>query len=92
MITNHYNYRTYNSTLYAFVSKAQCWLIKERASTETLLLGASTGVPTHDKGHVERPDMQRQARTQGGPWICLSIYPQNQNLSVLLFYDFHQLL
>ena len=63
MITNNYNYKTYYSTLYAFVSKAQCWLIKERvgslSSTETLLLGASSGVPTHDKGHVERPDMQR---------------------------------
>ena len=54
MITNHYNYKTYYSTLYAFVSKAQCWLIKERVSGETLLLRASTGVPTHDKGHAER--------------------------------------
>ena len=27
--------------------------------------GASTGVPTHDKGHAERPDMQRRVRTRG---------------------------
>ena len=32
-----------------------------------LVLGASTGVPTHDKGHAERPDMQRRVRTQGAP-------------------------
>ena len=31
------------------------------------LLEASTGVPTHDKGHVERPDMQRRVRTRVPP-------------------------
>jgi len=54
--------------------------------------GASTGVPTHDKGHAERPDMQRRVRTRGAPLDLLEHLPQNQNLSVLLFYDFHQLL
>ena len=56
------------------------------------LQGASTGVPTHDKGHAERPDMQRRVRTQGASLDLPEHLPQNQNLSVLLFYDFHQLL
>ena len=46
------------------------------------LLEASTGVPTHDKGHVERPDMQRPVRARG---ICLSVYP---NTRICLFYYF----
>ena len=54
--------------------------------------GASTGVPTHDKGHAERPDMQRRVRTRGAPPDLPEHLPQNQNLSVSLFYDFHQLL
>ena len=61
-------------------------------SLDVLLLGASTGVPTHDKGHAERPDMQRRVRTQGASLDLPEHLPQNQNLSVLLFYDFHQLL
>ena len=55
------------------------------------MLGASTGVPTHDKGHAEKPDMQRQVRAQGAPLDLPEHLPQNQNLSVLLFYNFHQL-
>ena len=55
--------------------------------------GASMGVPTHDKGHAERPDMQRRVRTRGPRTPDLPEHlPQNQNLSVLLFYGFHQLL
>jgi len=54
--------------------------------------GASMGVPAHDKGHVERPDMQRRVRTRGPPLDLPEHLPQNRNLSVLLFYDFHQLL
>jgi len=49
-------------------------------------------VPTHDKGHAERAGMQRQVRTRGAPLDLPEHLPQNQNLSVLLFYDFHQLL
>ena len=56
------------------------------------LLEASTGVPTHDKGHVERPDMQRPVRARGVPLDLPECLPQYQNLSVLLFYDFHYLL
>ena len=55
------------------------------------VLGARTGVPTHDKGHAERPDMQRRVRAQGAPLDLPEHLPQNQNLSVLLFHDFHQL-
>ena len=36
-------------------------------NNDRLLSGASTGVPTHDKGHAERPDMQRRVRTRGAP-------------------------
>ena len=43
------------------------------------------GVPTHDKGHAERPDMQRRVRTQGTPWNCSSIYPKTR---ICLFYYF----
>ena len=53
--------------------------------------GASTGVPTHDKGHAERPDMQRRVRAQGASLDLPEHLPPNQNLSVLLFHDFHQL-
>ena len=38
------------------------------------------GVPTHDKGHAERPDMQRQVRAQGAPLDLPEHLPQNQNL------------
>ena len=41
------------------------------------------GVPTHDKGHAERPDMQRQVRTRGAPWTCLNVYPKTR---ICLFY------
>ena len=44
------------------------------------LLGASTGVPTHDKGHAERPDMQRRVRAQGAPLDLPEHLRQNQNL------------
>ena len=50
------------------------------------------GVPTYDKGYAERPDMQRRVRAHGAPLDLPERLPQNQNLSVLLFYDFHQLL
>ena len=53
--------------------------------------GASTGVPTHDKVMRERPDGQGESGLEG-PLDLLEHLPQNQNLSVLLFYDFHQLL
>ena len=43
------------------------------------------GVSTHDKGHAEKPDMQRRVRTQGTPWNCSSIYPQTR---ICLFYYF----
>ena len=43
------------------------------------------GVPTHDKGHAERPDMQRRVRVRRAPWICLSIYPKTR---IGLFYYF----
>ena len=38
------------------------------------------GVPTHDKGHAERPDMQRRVRAQGVPVDLPEHLPQNQNL------------
>ena len=52
------------------------------------------GNPAHGKGHEEGGLTKRKGgiRPQGSPWIFLSIYPQNQNLSALLYYAFHQLL
>ena len=59
------------------------------------MLGASTGVPTHDKVMQESPDGQGESGLEGSPPPPPDLperLPQNQNLSVLLFYDFHQLL
>ena len=53
---------------------------------------ASTGVPTHDKVMRENSDGQGESELEGAPPLDLpERLPQNQNLSVLLFYDFHQL-
>ena len=56
-----------------------------------LMPGASTGDPTHDKVMRKRPDGQGESGLEG-PLDLLEHLPQNQNLSVLLFYDFYQLL
>ena len=49
------------------------------------------GDPTHDKVMRKRPDGQGEPGLKG-PLDLLEHLPQNQNLSVLLFYDFYQLL
>ena len=53
------------------------------------------GVPTHDKVMRESPDGQGESGLKGRPPSSLpnlpEHLPQNQNLSVLLFHDFHQL-
>ena len=56
-----------------------------------LLPGASTGVCTHDKVMWESPDGQGESGLEGHPLDLPECLPQNQNLSVLLFYDFYQL-
>ena len=48
------------------------------------------GVPTHDKVMWESPDGQGESGLKG-PLDLPEQLPQNQNLSVLLFHDFHQL-
>ena len=55
-----------------------------------ILLGASMGAPTHDKVMRESPDGQGKSGLKGPPGLPERL-PQNQNLSVLLFHDFHQL-
>ena len=61
-----------------------------------ILLEASMGVPTHDKVMWESPDGQGESGLKGAalpsPPDLPEHLPQNQNLPVLLFYDFHQLL
>ena len=59
-----------------------------------VLPGASTGVPTHDKDMWENPDRQGESGLEDHPLApdLPERLPQNQNLSVLLFYNFHQLL
>ena len=61
-----------------------------------ILPGASPGVPTHDKVMRESPDGQGESGLKGAalpsPPDLPEHLPQNQNLSVLLFYDFYQLL
>ena len=56
------------------------------------VLGASTGVPTHDKVMRESPDGQGESGLKGSIPGLPERLPQNQNLSVLLFQDLHQLL
>ena len=58
-----------------------------------LVPGASMGVPTHDKVMRESSDGQGESELEGPPTSpdLPERLPQNQNLSVLLFYDFHQL-
>ena len=59
-----------------------------------VLLGASVGVNTHDKVMWENPDRQGESELEDHPLTpdLPEHLPQNQNLSVLLFYNFHQLL
>ena len=49
------------------------------------MLGASTGVPTHDKVKRERPDGQDKSGLEGRPRTCLSVYPKTR---ICLFYHF----
>jgi len=55
------------------------------------LPGASMGVPIHDKGHEERIWHAKANQNLRGPLDLPEHLPPNQNLSVLLFHDFHQL-
>ena len=50
------------------------------------------GIPTHDKVMRDSPDGQGESGLKGPPLDLPERLPQNQNLSVLLFYDFYQLL
>ena len=43
-----------------------------------LLLGATTGDPTHDKVMWKRSEEQGWSELKGPPWICLSIYPKTK--------------
>ena len=54
-----------------------------------LVPGASTGVPTHNKVMRESSDGQGESELEGAPPDLPECLPQNQNLSVLLFYDFY---
>ena len=53
--------------------------------------GATTGDPTHDKGHVEKICGAKADQNSRDSLDQLEHLPQNQNLSVLLFCAFHQL-
>ena len=54
--------------------------------------GATMGDPTHDEGHAEKPWQAKVDQDSRDPLDLLKHLPPNQNLSVLLFYDSHQLL
>ena len=47
--------------------------------------------PTHDKGHEEETWRAKVNQDSRDPLDLLKHLHQNQNLSVLLFYAFHQL-
>ena len=53
--------------------------------------GASTGVPTYAKGHAEETGQAKADQASREPLDLLEHLPQNQNLSVLLLWAFHQL-
>ena len=53
--------------------------------------GATTGDPTHDKGHAEEIGQAKVDQASREPLDLLEHLPQNQNLSVLLFCAFHKL-
>ena len=55
------------------------------------LPGATTGDPTHDKGHAERTWQAKADRASRDSLDLLEHPPQNQNLSVLLYCAFHKL-
>ena len=50
------------------------------------LPGASTGDPTHDKGHEGEALLARTSQGFRDPLDLLEHLPQNQNLPVLLFF------
>ena len=49
------------------------------------------GDPTHDKGHAEETGQAKADQASRDPLDLLEHLPQNQNLSVLLLWAFHQL-
>ena len=49
------------------------------------------GIPTHDKVMRDSPDGQGESGLKGPPGTARASTPK-PDLSVLLFYDFHQLL
>jgi len=53
--------------------------------------GATMGDPTHDKGHAEETWQAKADQASRDPLNLLQHLPQTQNLSVLLFFAFHQL-
>ena len=63
----------------------------DRGAWRAIVPGAATGDPTHDRVMWKRT-VKQGFRTQGGSLSFLKHLPQNQNLSVLLVHDFHQLL
>ena len=50
------------------------------------LLGASTGDPTHDKGHEDEALQEKTTQDLRDPLKLLEHVPQNLNLPVLLFF------
>ena len=57
------------------------------------MLGATTGVPTRDKGHAEKTWQAKADQDSRDSLDLLEHLPQNQNLPVycLLYYAIHQL-
>ena len=89
---DHYEERIYNPEDRTFEitqnKKKQEWKRIKKAYVP----GASMGIPTHDKVMRDSPDGQGESGLKGPPLDLPERLPQNQNLSVLLFYDFYQLL
>ena len=66
-------------------------ILKSTKDSTDSLPGATTGDPTHDKGHAEETWQAKADQASRDPLNLLEHLPQNQNLSVLLYYAFHQL-
>ena len=59
-------------------------VMRKRPDRQRRVRTRETPQPHPWQGHAEEAWRARRIRPQGVPWICSSIYPWNQNLSVIL--------
>ena len=70
------NTRLHSSGTPSFLPQLKKSPVLPSSSWHEDLLGASTGDPTHDKGHENEALQKRQLRTWGILWTCTNICPK----------------